>query len=242
MHHTALITGASKRLGKAIACHLAAKGWNVIIHYHTSSDAADQLVNKLKIRYPEQTFFSLQANLENENEVGQIISIIQEKAERLDLLINNASIFSPGYLSATGTEDMNRTMQINLKAPFVLMRDFYNHFKQGNIINIADTRITANRSDYAAYTLSKKGLWDLTKMAALEFAPEVRVNAVAPGVTLPPENKNDDYLWTLAKKTPMQRPGGVQPVLQSIDYILDNSHLTGQLLFADGGENLGKNP
>ena len=93
-----------------------------------------------------------------------------------------------------------------------------------------DTRITNNKSDYAAYSLSKKALWELTKMAAIEMAPDIRVNAIAPGVTLAPEDKDDSYLLGLAENIPMQKPGGIQPILQSIDYILENKHLTGQLL------------
>jgi pteridine reductase len=242
MNQTALITGASKRLGKAMASHLASAGWDVIIHYNTSEKAATGLEQQLSALYPEQTFMSHQADLENENAVGHIIPELLKHTDTIHLLINNASIFFPGYLSDCGISEMNQMLRINLKAPFVLMRDFYNQYKQGNIINIVDTRITSNKTDYSAYSLSKKGLWELTKMAALEFAPEVRVNAIAPGVTLPPEDKDEAYLRELAKRIPMKKPGGVLPILQSIDYILKNQHLTGQLLFADGGENLGTNP
>ncbi|QIA06340.1 SDR family oxidoreductase [Draconibacterium halophilum] len=132
-------------------------------------------------------------------------------------------------------------LDVNLKAPFFLIRDFANYFKAGNIINFVDTRITSNASNFAAYSISKKALWDLTKMAALEFAPDIRINAIAPGVTLPPEDEDEDYLEKLAQGIPMKKPGGVEPILKSLNYILENDHLTGQLLFADGGENLGKN-
>ena len=123
----------------------------------------------------------------------------------------------------------------------MLIRDFARHCKEGNIINFVDTRITSNKTNFAAYSISKKALWDLTKMAALEFAPNIRVNAIAPGVTLPPEDKDETYLQDLAQAIPMKKPGGLLPVLQSLDYIIQNEHLTGQLLFADGGENLGEN-
>jgi NAD(P)-dependent dehydrogenase (short-subunit alcohol dehydrogenase family) len=121
------------------------------------------------------------------------------------------------------------------------MRDFASHCKRGNIINFVDTRITNNKSNFAAYSLSKKGLWEATKMAALEFAPAIRVNAIAPGVTLAPEDRDENYLLNLAQLIPMKRPGGIEPIIKSFDYILENQHLTGQLLFADGGENLGQN-
>ncbi|MCK5852815.1 SDR family oxidoreductase, partial [bacterium] len=158
------------------------------------------------------------------------------------LLINNASVFNSGYLKDTSVNLFENQMDVNLKAPFILMRDFANICKQGNIINFIDTRITSNKSDFTAYSLSKKALWDLTKMAALEFASAIRVNAIAPGVTLPPANEDENYLDNLAQNIPMKKPGGVEPILKSIGYILGNNHLTGQLLFADGGENLGMAP
>ena len=159
----------------------------------------------------------------------------------IQLLVNNASVFDPAYLKETTIELFDEQMNVNLKAPFFLMRDFEILCKSGGIINFVDTRVTSNKSNFAAYSLSKKGLWELTKMAALEFAPAIRVNAIAPGVTLAPEDKDDNYLQKLAQNIPMKKPGGLEPILKSIDYILENNHLTGQLIFADGGENLGQN-
>jgi pteridine reductase len=159
----------------------------------------------------------------------------------IHLLVNNASVFESGYLKTTTLELYDEQMNVNLKAPFFLIRDFANLCKQGNIINFVDTRVTSNKSNFAVYSLSKKGLWDLTKMAALELAPDIRVNAIAPGVTLPPEDKDENYLQNLAQNIPMKKPGGIDPIIKSLDYILENDHLTGQLIFADGGENLGKN-
>ncbi|HKL31863.1 MAG TPA: SDR family NAD(P)-dependent oxidoreductase [Tangfeifania sp.] len=241
MNKTALITGASKRVGKAIAEHLAAEGWNVIIHYNSSKKPAQELEEALSRKFPNQKFDTIQANMAEESEVEKLIPKIAEKTGTFDLLINNASVFDPGYLSETEAPLFNRQMDVNLKAPFILTRDFAKHCKTGNIINFVDTRITTSKSNFAAYSLSKKGLWELTKMAALELSPEIRVNAIAPGVTLPPEDKDESYLENLAQGIPMKKPGGLVPILKSVDYILENEHLTGQLLFADGGENLGKN-
>lgn len=241
MKQTALITGASKRIGKAIAFHLAKKGWNVIIHFNSSSKTAMEVVSELINKYPQQKFYAFRANLSNINELIGLIPKIISELGKFDLLINNASVFEQSFLTETSVELFEHQMRVNLNAPFFLMRDFANFCKKGNIINFVDTRITSNKSNFAAYSLSKKGLWNLTKIAALEFAPEIRVNAIAPGVTLSPENEDENYLKKLAKNIPMKKPGGVEPILKSIDYILANTHLTGQLLFADGGENLGKN-
>lgn len=241
MNATALITGASKRIGKSIAEHLAGKGWNVIIHFNRSAEDAVIQVQQLNEKYPEQQFSSVMTDLANSQEVQSLIPGIVSQTGPFQLLVNNASVFDKAYLKHTSEDLYDAQMSVNLKAPFLLIRDFANLCKKGNIINFVDTRVTSNKSNFAAYSLSKKALWELTKMAALELAPEIRVNAIAPGVTLAPVDEGEDYLWKLAQEIPMKQPGGVDPILKSIDYILENEHLTGQLLFADGGENLGKN-
>ncbi|NQU55075.1 MAG: SDR family oxidoreductase [Bacteroidetes bacterium] len=241
MNKTALITGASKRIGKSIAEYLAGKGWNIIVHYNSSKKLADEFVRLLCSKYPNQNFYLVTANLNDMDEVVALIPNVISEFGEFQLLVNNASIFNAAYLKETSLELFNNQINVNLKAPFILIRDFANHCKSGNIINLVDTRVTTNKSNFAAYSISKKALWELTKMAALEFAPEIRVNAIAPGVTLPPNDKDDKYLLDLAENIPMKKPGGVKPILKSINYILNNNHLTGQLLFVDGGENLGQN-
>jgi len=118
------------------------------------------------------------------------------------------------------------------------MRDFAKKCGKGLIINMVDTRITNNSGDYFAYSLSKKSLWELTKMAALELAPLFRVNAIAPGAVLPPVGKDNSYLEKISLKTPMKTPSGVISILKSVDYIIDNQDITGQLIFCDGGGHL----
>ena len=241
MRQTALITGASKRIGRAISKHLATKGWNIIIHYNHSEKPADELILELKSSFRNQMFEKIHANFNNIENVLELVPNVVKKFGVFELLVNNASVFDRGYLKETSPELFEQQLNVNLKAPFFLTRDFENYCKKGNIINLVDTRITTNKSDFSAYSLSKKGLWEITKMAALEFAPEIRVNAIAPGVSIPPEDKDEEYLKKLARNIPSKEPLGIKPILKSIDYILENTHLTGQLLFADGGENLGEN-
>jgi NAD(P)-dependent dehydrogenase (short-subunit alcohol dehydrogenase family) len=239
MNKTALITGAARRVGKAMALHLASQGWNIAIHYNTSELEARQFCDELMGTYPNQQFELFRADLNLPEEVELLIPQVIQKMKSLDLLINNASVFEPAKLGETTTGFLDRQMNVNFKAPFILLRDFAQLLKSGVIVNFVDTRIVNNQSNFAAYSISKKALWELTKMAALEFGPGIRVNAIAPGLTLPPEEKGEDYLLKLAEKIAMKRPGGLDPILKSLDYILDNDYLTGQLLFCDGGENLG---
>ena len=239
MNKTALITGAARRIGKAMAQHLASQGWNIAIHYNSSELEARQFCDELVGAYPNQQFEIFKANLNLPDEVELLIPQVIQKMQVIDLLINNASVFEPAQLGDTTTDFLDRQMNVNFKAPFILMHDFAKSFKSGVIVNFVDTRIVTNQSNFAAYSISKKALWELTKMAALEFGPGIRVNAIAPGLTLPPEEKGDDYLLKLAEKIAMKRPGGLEPILKSLDFILNNDYLTGQLLFCDGGENLG---
>lgn len=240
MSQTALVTGSAKRVGREVVLHLASKGWNIALHYNSSEKAANKLQVELQKLYPNQNFVLFQSNLQNPFAVESLIPEVLRVFGQLDLLVNNAAVFEGGTVFETHFDLLDRLMMINYRAPFLLIRDFARHIGKGMVVNFVDTRITNSKSDYAAYSLSKKALWELTKMAAFEFAPFIRVNAIAPGATLPPEDKDESYLWLLAKKTPMQKPSGIEPILKSLDYILENDHMTGQLLFCDGGENLGQ--
>lgn len=239
MNKTALITGAARRVGKAMALQLASQAWNIAIHYNSSDVEARLLQDELIGAYPSQRFELFKADLNLPEEVESLISQVVQKMSGLELLINNASVFEPASLNETTSGFLDRQMNVNFKAPFILTRDFARVIKSGVIVNFVDTRIVNNQSNFAAYSISKKALWEMTKMAALEFGPGIRVNAIAPGLTLPPEEKGEEYLRKLSEKIAMKRPGGLDPILKSLDYILNNDYLTGQLLFCDGGENLG---
>ncbi|HLN73231.1 MAG TPA: SDR family NAD(P)-dependent oxidoreductase [Prolixibacteraceae bacterium] len=239
MAQTALITGAAKRIGRALSLHLAAQGWNIAIHYNSSQQEALTLQKELKSLYANQQFEIFKADLYLADQVEKLIPQVLQLMPGIDLLINNASVFNKCTLAQTDTELFNQNMNINFRAPFILTREFINRCGKGLIINFVDTKITNNKSNYAAYTLSKKALWEMTKMTALEVGPNIRINAIAPGLTLAPEEKPEEYLWKMAENIALKRPGGLQPVLKSLDYILENDYLTGQLLFCDGGENLG---
>jgi len=235
---TALITGAAQRIGKEMALHLAKQSWNLALHYNRSKKEAESLRDYLQAIYPQQEFNIFACELSDEEELELLISRVYKVCGRIDMLINNASVFDPGLLMKTDLHLYNHQMDVNLKAPFVLMRDFAKVCKKGLIVNFLDTRITKFSSTYAAYSLSKVALAHLTQMGALEFGPDIRVNGIAPGATLPPHNGEAGYLENKAAQTPMKQPGGIQPILKSLNYICENNFLTGQILYCDGGEQL----
>jgi len=238
MANVALITGSAARIGREIAFHLADKGWNLALHYRSSSTDISDLLAKLGTSFAGQYFDSFQADFEDIESTEKLIYNVIKQFGHLDLLINNASVFEPSRMRKTSPDLLIRHMMVNYVSPFILIRDYANYATNGQIINIADTRITNNQGTYFAYSLSKKSLWDLTKMAALELAPHFRVNAIAPGAVLAPVGKDNGYLDKVAKITPMKTPSEIISILKSIDYIIENNHLTGQLIFCDGGAHL----
>jgi len=238
MAKVAVITGSAVRLGREIALHLANSGWDLALQYRTSSKEISDFEAELKTDFPEQRFYTFQADLGVLDQTQKLINQVIDRFGQLDLLVNSASIFEPSPFKETSPESLIRHSQVNLVSPFILMRDFANNASNGQIINIVDTRITNNKSDYLSYSLSKKSLWELTKMAALELAPQFRVNAIAPGAILAPAGKDQHYLEKVADLTPMKTPSGVISILKSIDYIIGNEDLTGQLIFCDGGAQL----
>ena len=238
MNKVALITGGAKRIGRAISLHLAKNGWDLAIHYNSSKEAISELELELKTQYPSQRFSSFKVDLNAAEMTSELVSNVVDKMGSVDLLINNASLFNSATLKSSSNDLILQHTMVNYIAPFILIRDFANTTKQGLIVNLLDTRVTKNKGDFMAYSLSKKVLTDLTKMAALELAPTIRVNGIAPGAVLPPEDKDDTYLDQIALKTPMKTPSGLLAILKSLDFILDNQDLTGQVIFCDGGEHL----
>jgi len=238
MSKVALITGSAVRIGHYVAMHLAKNGWDLALHYNHSQKEMAILKAELLSLYPTQRFFIVCADFGRSDHTEQVIPQVINYFGRLDLLINSASVFEPGSLKSTSYQAFLSQITINLVAPFILMRDFANHRESELIINITVSRIAHNNSDYLSYTLSKKQLWELTKMSALELSPNFRVNAIALGGVLPPAGAADGHLEKIAAKSPMKMATKIDVVLKSIDYIIDNEDLTGQLIFCDGGSHL----
>ena len=232
----ALVTGSAKRIGQALAICLAKRGYDIALHYHQSHRdilATARAVKKCGVRC--ETF---QCDLNDSSHTQNLISQAKKSFPHLNLLINSASIFVPSGFDGRNLKLFDEHININLKTPFVLMSELARLCKRGQIVNLLDTNIVKNKTSYVAYLLSKKALAELTKMAAVSFAPRIRVNGIAPGLILPPEGKTNGYLEQRAQKIPLKRVGGTRYICQSLEFLLDNDYLTGQILFNDGGEHL----
>ncbi len=233
---TALVTGAAKRIGRATALAMAAAGVNVAIHYHRSAAAAEELAGAVRALGPRA--WTLSADLADANSAETLFAQAVEAAGPIDILINNASI-SPGddLLSLT-PEALQTNVQIHAWAPLVLSRQLAAQGRDGAIVNFLDARIVDHDSKHVAYHLSKRMLFSLTRMMALEFAPAVRVNAVAPGLILPPEGEDERYLERLASTNPLERYGSLEAITGAVMFLLRSEFITGQVLFVDGGRHL----
>jgi len=233
---TILITGGAKRIGASIALHLAHYGYSIALHYnHSRKDAAD-LAKEIQSLQVGCDIFG--ANLENSKDVTALIPKVRKKFPDLKFFVNNASIFEKSTLREGNIKDFDREFAINLRAPFILASQFAKHIKEGAIINILDTNVSKDKTSHVSYLLAKKSLAELTRIAALELAPDIRVNAVAPGLILPPDSKGKDYLDRLAKNIPLKRKGEPVDIARAVQFLIENTYLTGQTIFVDGGEHL----
>lgn len=233
---TALITGSAKRLGRATAEALADEGVNIIVHYNTSSDEADELAEML--RQKGVNAWTVKADFTRADEYETLIERSFEAAGSIDFLINNASIFPKGKLEDIKLEDVGLNVEVNAWAPLVLSRAFASKAGKGKIINFLDTRITGYDWLHAAYYLSKHMLSVLTRMTALLYAPDITVNAVAPGLILPPEGQDESYLDRLTYTVPMKKHGEARDVAEAIVFLLKSDFITGQVIYVDGGRHL----
>lgn len=233
---TALITGAAKRLGRAMASALAAEGVNIVAHYNTSASEAEDLCAQVEGMGGKA--WAVQANLADPAEAAQLCRKAVGSAGEIGILINNASIFPQGSLADLTPETLGDNIQINAMSPFVIGRDFAAQGRTGHIINLLDCRIAEYDEAHVPYHLSKRMLYALTRMMAVEFAPAVQVNAVAPGLILPPEGKDVSYLEELAHTNPLNRHGDEDDIVQAVLYLLRSTFVTGQVLYVDGGRNV----
>jgi pteridine reductase len=236
----ALITGAARRIGATIARTLHAKGMNVIIHYCTAETEAAKLCDELNAQRQNSATI-LAAELTQSHACEKLINSAHEIWGRLDVLVNNASRFYPTKMNNVTDQQWLDLIDSNLKAPFFLAQAAANFLRtsKGCIVNIADIHGEKPLKDYSVYSISKAGLIMLTKSLAKELAPEIRVNAVAPGAVLWPEEENELAAATKLKiidSTALKRAGRAEDVAKAVwFFIAEADYVTGQFLGVDGG-------
>ena len=233
---TALVTGATKRIGRQIVLALADAGVNVVVHYRELAGDAEKLCEELRTRGVKA--WHIEADLENLEDSRQLFSRVAALAGPVELLVNNASQFLPSTVQDMDFAGLMRHMQVNVWAPFVISREFARHAGHGKIVNLLDSRITGFDRSHVAYILSKRLFAVLTEMMAREFAPGITVNGIAPGLILPPPGKDPGWLDELAKTVPLKCHGDPGDIADAALYLLKSDFVTGQIIFVDGGRHL----
>jgi NAD(P)-dependent dehydrogenase (short-subunit alcohol dehydrogenase family) len=246
----ALITGAGKRLGRAMALYLADRGFDVAVHYASSADEAEEVAEL--IRAEGQQACTVQADLLNEDETQALTdAAIAGIGGPLTVLINNASIFEYDNIETATRDSWDRHLESNLRAPFVLTQHFAAQLPTpeiddmnepvapGLVINMIDQRVRKLTPEFMTYTIAKMGLWAFTQTAAQALAPACRVNAIGPGPTLRGGRQSEAHFAKQRAATVLQRGSNTSDITGALGYFLDAPGVTGQLLCVDGGQHLG---
>ena len=233
MSPLALVTGAAHRLGKAFALTLARHGYDIILHYHSSYDEA--LQTKLEIESLSRKVSLAQADL---TDPAQIESLLLD-IDRLNVLVNSAAFMPHGNVEAVTIENWDTTLDLNLRAPFLLARECAEKMTEGGlIVNITDVGAQKAWSRYPSYTVSKAALESLTKILARAYAPKIRVNAIAPGFVLQSDIVPAGEWERLIGRIPLKRPARTEEITSALEFLLHNEYITGQTIVVDGGYSL----
>lgn len=232
---TALVTGGATRLGFVFSRALAEAGFDIALHYHSSSKAAQKAAESIRKLGVGCTTFPFDLS---EQDPQKLIEQVYDKHPTLQVLVNSASAYDAASIAGTSRDGLQHQFTVNFFAPFLLTRAFAKVCSMGSVINILDNKIAFQQNSYAAYLLSKKALGEFTQLAAMELAPDIRVNGIAPGVIMPGETRSDDYIKWRIGGIPLKRQGRTDDVVKALYYLLDNDFVTGQILMVDGGEGL----
>lgn len=236
---TVLITGAARRIGRALAEALAADGWTVVVHCHGAHSADETLAAISKMGGKA---VAVSADLADPAAVEALIPAAVKQVGPLGCLINNASIFERDDIQTATLESWNSHIAVNLRAPFFLSQAFAKQLpanNQGVIVNMIDERVWHLTPHFASYTVSKAGLWTLTQTLALALAPRIRVNAVGPGPTLPSPRQTQAQFDAHAASMPLGRGTTPAEICAAVRFILAAPAMTGQMIALDGGQHLG---
>lgn len=232
-----LVTGGAIRIGRAICQTLAKSGAEICIHYNRSYQAAVELQNEL-IDAGASAHVA-EANLMTETACNELMERAIALMGGVDILINNASVFNKQTLDEADMDSWLGELWPNFFAPVQLIRAFATQEQPGKVVNLLDRRVTTLDSACVPYLISKRALTDITKLAAMHYAPRITVNGVAPGAVLPPPGEGDDYIKDHAGHVPLQVQVSPEDIASAVKFVLESDTLTGQIIYVDGGQHLG---
>ena len=236
----ALVTGAGKRIGRAIALGLAERGLAVAVHYNSSAGAAEAVVAEIRGRGGKAV--ALGADLADEAAVERLIPAATDVLGPLGVLINNASTFEYDSAASATRAGWDRHMEANLRAPFVLIQQFAKQLPEaaeGAVVNLLDQRVWNLTPHFVTYTVSKAALWTLTQTLALALAPRIRVNGIGPGPTLPSTHQTEAQFAQQCADMPLGRGTSPEEIVAAVWFLLQAKAMTGQMVALDGGQHLG---
>jgi NAD(P)-dependent dehydrogenase (short-subunit alcohol dehydrogenase family) len=245
----ALVTGAGRRLGRAMALHLAGRGHDVAVHYNSSADEAEAVAEE--IRAVGLDAVTLGADLlDEEATAGLVPRAAEALGGPVTVLVNNASIFEHDTLETATADSWNRHIGSNLRAPFLLTQTFARQCPdpvsdengepqaQGLVVNMIDMRVNKLTPEFMTYTIAKMGLWAFTRTAAQALGPRARVNAIGPGPTMQGARQSAEHFRRQREATVLRRGADAEGIVRALDYFLDARAVTGQILCVDGGQHL----
>lgn len=241
MKKNILITGAAKRIGASCSRYLHGQGHNLLIHYHHSHDAAEQLCSDLNALRPNSAAI-IQGDLMVMDDLERIVQAAIEQLGKVDVLINNASAFYPTPLIDANQQQWDELLGSNLKAPFFLAKLLTPSLSdsEGCIVNMVDIHAERGLPNYAIYSIAKAGLVAMTKILAKELGPKIRVNAIAPGAILWPEGEfSEQQKNEILQRVPLQCVGTPNDISKAMSFLINDApYITGQILMVDGGRTL----
>jgi NAD(P)-dependent dehydrogenase (short-subunit alcohol dehydrogenase family) len=235
----AIVTGAAHRLGRVFAHTLAKQGYAILLHYNNSVDAAEATASALRSLGVEVIL--AQANLADTDSALGLFGVVDSSPHPLRVLVNSAATMQPADARTLSLPDWDATMDLNLRAPFFLAQQAQIRMSEaggGLIVNITDVGAEKVWSKFPDYVVSKAALQSLTKILARSFAPSVRVNAIAPGLTLPADDFPTEEWERLVERIPLKRPAHMSEIASALEFLLKNEYITGQTITVDGGYSL----
>ena len=233
-----IITGGANRIGAAIARKLSGPDVEIVIHYNKSKLNAEKLKNELSKKLTK--IYLVKGDLSKETDLNKIIKFSKSKLKYFDCLINNASLFENDKLENFTTNSWGRHLRTNLRAPALLTREFAKNTRGNNvnIINIIDQRVFKLTPFFFSYTISKTGLYTITKTSAMSLAPKIRVNGIAPGPTIKNKRQTEKHFKKQYLSTPLKKQVDVKEICNAVDFLIKNRSITGQVIAVDSGQSL----